>query len=395
MRKRYTNKTFFSFAAALMLMIFCVSKVLRGVDTSIGLQGGIWNYISVIFYFIALVLMFACAKKPIKRIFIYFFIYSCISIIVSLWYMDVFSIMNLYNLICIPYFGIIMYIFYTTYSDTKSMTIIFKLTYYIVLIVHGAAVIQYRIGVSARPFASDIYYALGLFPFMLLFGKNKFEKYINFAILFVITFLSGKRTGVLAVFCAMIVYLAIEHWHKSKKKYMVVLQLSGFVILSVAAIIFIDYRYNLGLITRLLNVVNDGGSGRSEIWQSIWEGFKLDGIMQQLFGHGLYATESVAGMMAHNDFLEILFDYGVIALLFFILFYFSLIKQEIRMIKRNSKCCAAMGAAIVIGIYLSMFSFFCIYSTYTTALMAFWGVALAINEEEEKNEVRCKYSYNS
>lgn len=377
----------FSTIAAVMLMFFCITKMFRGLDTSSTESGGIWNFISIAFYFMAAVMIFMAKQMPVRRIFIWIFLYSGIAMLASFWYTDVFDLAFLYNSFFIPYFGIVLWVFYSSYCNESCINTIFKITYYFALIISGISIIQYRMGLRERPLASDIYYTIGLFPFILLLGKSKKEKIVNFLLLFVITFLSGKRTGVLAVFCAMIVYMVIESWKNPKKRIGVILRVFLFAILCVLLMVFIDYRYNMGLMTRLLSIASDGGSGRIGIYGSILENYGQADLMHKLWGHGLFMTESLTGFLAHNDFLEILFDYGIFALIFFVLFYYELIRIEFKMIKRNSICSGAMGASIVIGMYLSMFSFFCIFYTYTTALTAFWGVALAIDEEERRNGI--------
>lgn len=51
------------------------------------------------------------------------------------------------------------------------------------------------------------------------------------------------------------------------------------------------------------------------------------------------------------------------------------------MLRSRSPYAAAFSASIVLGLFLSLFSYMLVYYTYVTGLVAFWGYCLALEKE--------------
>ena len=101
---------------------------------------------------------------------------------------------------------------------------------------------------------------------------------------------------------------------------------------------YIDDKFSLNIFSRLFSLSEDGGSGRIDIYSNVWESFKSSSVMNKLFGHGVNAVGTIgAGAeKAHNDLLEVLYDYGIISFIFVTIFYISMVVEAVRLIKRKS-----------------------------------------------------------
>ena len=101
-----------------------------------------------------------------------------------------------------------------------------------------------------------------------------------------------------------------------------------------------------------------------------------------VFGHGMNTAGKIGGAgQAHNDFLEILYNYGILPFVSVVVFYLSLIVEGIRLVRRESPYAAAFAFSLIVGLFLAMFSYFTIYYTYVTCIMAFWGYAMAMENK--------------
>ena len=67
-------------------------------------------------------------------------------------------------------------------------------------------------------------------------------------------------------------------------------------------------------------------NGRDEIYTYIFNREDNASFIQFLIGNGYYGVHKDFGKHAHNDFLEILYDFGIFALLAYVVFLWQIIK---------------------------------------------------------------------
>ena len=156
---------------------------------------------------------------------------------------------------------------------------------------------------------------------------------------------------------------------------------------------YLDSSLGLGIYDRLNRLETDDGSGRGRMYVAVWQGIRNSNWFDVLFGHGMNSAGRVAGAgYAHNDFLEVLYDYGVVSFVCIVVYFVSLIRYAIQMIIRKSPYAPAFAFSMVIGITLSMFSYFLIFYTFVTCIMAFWGYVLKMETSRisEVTDFDCK-----
>ena len=68
-------------------------------------------------------------------------------------------------------------------------------------------------------------------------------------------------------------------------------------------------------------MLNGDTNGRSAIWENVLEAFNASTLSEKLIGHGYHAFRFykysgymyiLNGNLAHNDYLNTLYDYGII-----------------------------------------------------------------------------------
>ena len=91
--------------------------------------------------------------------------------------------------------------------------------------------------------------------------------------------------------------------------------------------VFINNSIGEVLVNRFAETSETGGNGRVDIYLNIWNQFKHSSIPEQLFGHGYMAVKRINyDILAHNDFLQLLYDGGLMGVLLYLIFWFFLIR---------------------------------------------------------------------
>ena len=233
------------------------------------------------------------------------------------------------------------------------------------------------------------YYPLLMLPFVLL-QKNKYVRILFVLLITVIIFSSMKRGGLLAFSLSIITYYFIEYIIIKEKRFIIIRSLFIVlvpILLSVAFFYF-DTNYNGYFLERLVMVNDDEGSGRLPLYSEVFSLIENSSFNKVLFGHGENAVlRYTHGYSAHNDFLEVFFDYGIIVFIGYVFLHFQLIKNSIRLIKQKSQFAAPFSVSYILFIVLSMISHVVIYP-YFFILTAFWGMVLGINERESQMEMQ-------
>ena len=83
---------------------------------------------------------------------------------------------------------------------------------------------------------------------------------------------------------------------------------------------------------------NESNRERTDMYQGTYTAFSSSTLLEQLFGHGYKGVEkNLYGRPAHNDLLEILYDYGLISLIIYLAFLAQLLIRGISMFRANKQ----------------------------------------------------------
>lgn len=235
------------------------------------------------------------------------------------------------------------------------------------------------------------YYLLFFLPFILKLKKNSL-KLIGISIVLSAMLISMKRTGTIALFGALGVYFILAIFHKDKQTYKRFYN-SLFVVIS---LIILNFVFNYVsdktggfLLSRFETLQIDEGSGRLDIWKGTFDAQMNADFTSWILGHGYNTVkESIAGNSAHNDFQEVLYDYGIFGFVLYLFIYFQLLSYCKKMYKFSSLHLESFTASCVLFLILSCFSHLIIYPSYFICLAFFWGVSIA-GFENEQNKRLC------
>lgn len=219
------------------------------------------------------------------------------------------------------------------------------------------------------------YSAVLLLPLILTLKNDKFKKMVLVGIALVVL-ISTKRTAFISVILAMVgYYLCDAYVSKQRDKGKKILKMILMFLAVSVVVYFVIQRLNLNILDRLQNLTEDGGSGRDEIWSSVIAGFKESSVIQKITGHGYHSVTSLMGkaLLAHNDYLEILYDYGLVGIGLVLLFVLTLIRRLFKLWRLRSKLLPSYFAAMVLFLMFSGFSYLMVQSLRILFLIAFFG----------------------
>ncbi len=178
------------------------------------------------------------------------------------------------------------------------------------------------------------------FPVMwcMLLRSRLLQLVIFFAVGIVVVY-TNKRGVMLAFGATVLFFYAVKNFFIEKK-----FRLLFFIVmpLVIAAMGYTLYNISGGidssLNTRFSNISTDGGSGRTYIWRAIIDAYFENSVLWQIFGSGYYGVVNLmrgAFVGAHNDYLEALYNYGIVGFGSIIAMFVLLLKKSVSLDRRR------------------------------------------------------------
>ena len=161
------------------------------------------------------------------------------------------------------------------------------------------------------------YSLVALFPFLLLFWNKKWLMIILMVASLVFIVFCLKRGAMLCIAAYLIVtFYMIIKLNKRRHKYQLLTKIIIAIIIGAFVYAFIDtYNENEFLQKRF----DHGSEGREAIYTKIFTGIVNSNLLEMVIGHGPLSTVTVAGNYAHNDWLEVIYDFGIPGIILFVL----------------------------------------------------------------------------
>lgn len=375
-----------SFVACFFLItVFSILKIYRN---SLGYynvgEGGIWNFIPIVFLIDAFLLVYVMSKKLslFPRSIKYALASAILSQIHALFMWDSFSYYKVYSYFMITYYVCVLIVFYVVgkYADTKSNNLLCMCMIVAILIMAFISIYYFRTNRITFSMISNVYYALCILPFAFVLCKKPVVNWSISIFVGIVILLSGKRAGLIALFAFFVISAFVK---ALKKDYLEALVRMLFLVLAGGFSLvflndFVQSHFNIDILGRMTNLINDGGSGRVDLYRDIIEAVRTSDLQYIIFGHGMKSTGNITALTtAHDDFLEILYDYGIGPTVLFILFYLRLFCEGVQMYKTGYTYSCYFWGEIIISLILSLFSTYCVDFSYVTCGMAFLGFMLA------------------
>lgn len=222
--------------------------------------------------------------------------------------------------------------------------------------------------------SNAIYCIVTVIPILMLL-KKKWIVFILMLVTFISTIFSSKRGAAIILLLTMIPIMRSSFSGiKSSfwKNFILVFMIAGLSYF----LLYVSNSFLGGiLVDRFSTIEETGGSNRSEMWGYVLNSFVDSNVFQQLFGHGYKAVSIlIERAAAHNDFVEVLYDYGIIGLIVYIAIHFYLIKKCIWLWTKKNEFFLPFVTMYLTFFTMSMVSILIVQQRYLIYMAVFWGV---------------------
>lgn len=244
-------------------------------------------------------------------------------------------------------------------------------------------------GRTIRP----VYFLFSMMP-LLFIAVEKRTAYVLMAIVTVFLLISTKRAGIAACVMGFIVYLLADAFVTGNsirnrwKKYVRFILICTFLL---AIFVYIDSRLGLGILERFTQLPEDEGSGRYTMWHMMMSRIQNRSVLRNIIGSGYHAVSNDftffstnTSILAHNDIMEYLYDYGIIGFLLLIYLYIDIARLTFKFIKSKHQLLPVYAMFVVMFFCVSLFSYGIVQPTTINGLMMFYGVILAQYSMEKR-----------
>lgn len=371
------------FLYATIVCLYLVIKMYRDIYMTSESQGGLWNFIQLFFVVLGFIILFSRYNSVVfghgNRTVIYLLCFSFLSLFLSFASISAFDIKSLYGLGMIPY-GSLVFVTSIVLGnivslDTRSFQWLYISTFLalcVVFFLGRQQEIRNEYFEGAGMVAS-VYYILCFFP-LVLAVKPRWRLFFFFMVA-VCLLISNKRAGTIAFGACLIYYFVFSKQIGKFKKLFVLLPLVGVVIYF--SMNFIVSNYGVDVMGRMETLEETGGSGRLQRWTTVLDSIGSSSFIELIFGHGDGSVYRMIGGEVHNDFISVFFDYGIVSLLFYVLYFLALFGMWWKMRKDNYRYETSVFMLNVITLFLALFSFYIIRPTYITASMFSYGLFIS------------------
>ena len=233
------------------------------------------------------------------------------------------------------------------------------------------------------------YFFIILLPCVLFVSSNTLFKFFAAFCVAVIVFSSMKRGGIIALILSLLSYYVVYAFINRKsneRKNILTIVISLLLVSCILIFLFVQFDSMTGgyIIERFENISDDEGSGRLGIYMEVIDKIQKSDFLPFIFGHGRLAVEKATAyeMPAHNDFLEMFYDYGVFMFVFYCVYHICLIVNVLRLIRAKSVYAPVMTMSYVSFFIFSMVSHVFLYSYFLFFIML-WGAVWGTLKREQ------------
>lgn len=226
------------------------------------------------------------------------------------------------------------------------------------------------------------YLFVALMPTIAVF-KDKVRIQYGILILCMAFIMMAMKRGAIIVGTIMLIYILYFNYkynkNVSKRK---VIVFSLFII--VAAYFITEYMMESSdyFMSRIEQTKEGNSSGRNALYERYWNHFKNEtDIFKYLLGNGANATLGIGVNYAHNDWLEIAIDEGVLGLFIYCIYWFCF-WRTIASIKYNITAKLVLTLTFISFLIMTVFSMS--YTEYSIYSCSVFGYYLAHYKEKEQ-----------
>lgn len=225
------------------------------------------------------------------------------------------------------------------------------------------------------------YDIVALMPLICFWKKRPIVQYVFLALVVGLVVTTVKRGAIIVSALCTLYFIHNTLTHSTRKtKWYIWLVVLAFVIVGARYVINF-YNNSEFAQLRMAYTMEGGSSGRDSIFSHAWNIFINSDIIGAIFGHGAVATIRIIGIAAHNDWLEILINQGLLGVIVYLFYWIAFYKTFRR--AKNDETQPIMGMVMIIYFAATLFSMS--YSAMTLPATLALGYSLAKQQSNNIN----------
>lgn len=374
MLKKIKIYNFFSIVVIVFLVYFTY-RSMQGMGFDIVTESS-WSAITKLAIVVMAIVVMIISKNSAQTNFTILWYIWCIWLFILFFVFGLRGngISNILSVTFCPMSFIFFYVI-SLYSDKiTQIAFIGFLSLYIItlylIILNLTTIFEVKIG-DENSVTNLIYWSLCTLP-ILLISKKRWITPIVIGITFIIVLLTGKRTATIAI--ALIILVYIINVMKNRFSIKTIL---GVIVLFIIFIYLVNTYFQntyIGVIERLSNISEDEGSGRIPLYIDVFKVMENNTFIDWLLGRGYGSILITKHSNAHNDALQMLFEYGIVGLIVYIIMCFYVIRRMLILRGKKSKYYLGYASSVIITVLLGLTSNLFVFYSYFSFLCAFWGI---------------------
>lgn len=238
------------------------------------------------------------------------------------------------------------------------------------------------LGSDREEFTNNVGYEfLAVMPLMAFFSEKRVIQYAGLAYIMVFILLAMKR-GAILIGAVCFVYFIWRSMRGASDNRKFIVAILSVAVIVLGYFVIQNLLENSDYFQYRLELTQEGeSSGRDEIYSTLYNHFINEtSPLKFLFGNGAYGTLKVSHRLAHNDWLELAINQGLLGIVVYVFYWISFLKI-IHRARFNDELHMAITLLFIIFLLRTFFSMsYGDMSIYATCCL---GYCLAkINEHE-------------
>lgn len=224
------------------------------------------------------------------------------------------------------------------------------------------------------------YEILALLPLIYLWRNKPIMQYVILALVLALVVSTVKRGAIIIGALCMVYFIYNSMKYSTQKT-------KWYIWLVVLAFAVVGARYVINFYAnseyaqlRLEYTLAGESSGRGSIFKQCWNIFVNSNVLGLLLGHGASATIDMLGVAAHNDWLEILVNQGLLGAIVYFIYWINFYKTF--KYDKNPETKPILGTLLIIYFMATLFSMS--YSAMTLPATLALGYCLAMQQKQKE-----------
>ena len=213
---------------------------------------------------------------------------------------------------------------------------------------------------------------------LLAYYRKKLLPTLFLCIATYICIISSKRTGLLCI-ASIVPFIFVSYEKgfnkKAKKVLSILLVVVVFGLIAYSLLPSISPEIDSS-IERFENMDDQSSEHRLSMYMMTIDEISNSDILSLFFGHGCLGTISLYGIPTHNDWLEIIYDYGVIPFICFLFFYFSLVIRVFKSFRNNLYSSLPLLSTLIIFTITTMVN--CMFTTPVSVFILLFTLGFSL-----------------